>query len=108
MAWFREKEAKETVVVFENVTCYQKLPLILIGKYDMPACFSNQICPLKYAPQKCVWMDRPTCWNWLYEVSYREVRRRTFHPVILFVDNEQGDFEAFQMENVVVRCFTEM
>ena len=37
-----------------NATCCHKLPLMLIGNYNRPA---NQICPLEYAVQKCVWMD---------------------------------------------------
>jgi len=72
----------------------------------MPACFSNQTCPLKYDAQKCAWMDIPTFWNWFNEVFYPEVHRRTCHPVVFLMDNDPAHCEAFQRENVVVRYFT--
>ena len=63
-------------------------------------------------------MDIPTSWNWFNEVFYPEGRRKTCHLVLLLMDNAQGNFEGsmlnvhelnwenFQRENVVVRCFT--
>ena len=87
--------------------CCHKLPLMLIGKYNMPACFANKTCPFKYAEQKCAWMDNghPTCWNWFNEVSYPEEVKRTCQPVVLLMDNDLGLFEEFQRENVVVHHF---
>ena len=93
-------------MVCANATCCHKLSLMLIGKYIRPACFANQTCSLKYAAQKCAWMDIPTCWNWFNEVIYPVVRWRICHPVLLLMNNNPGCFEAFQRENVMVRYFT--
>ena len=68
------KRSKGAVVVYANATSFHKLPLMLIRKYNKPACFSNQTCPLKYAAQKCAWMDIPAFWNWFNDVFYLEVR----------------------------------
>ena len=94
------------VVVRVNATCCHKLPLVLLGKHNRPACFANQTCLFKYAAQKCASMDIPTCWNWFNEVFFPEVRRITCHPVLLLMDNAPGHFETFQGENVVVRWFS--
>ena len=83
----RRKAAKRTLVVCANATCCHKIPLKLIGKYNRPACFANQTDPLKYAAQKCVWMEIPAFCNWFNEVFYPVVRR-TCHPVLLLVDND--------------------
>ena len=61
-------------------------------------------------------MDIPTCWYWFNEVFYPEVRRKPCHLVMLLMDREifreillnvqELNWENFQRENVVVRCFT--
>ena len=98
-------ENSKSLVVCANATCCHKLLLIYIRKYIKQACFANQTCPLKYAAQKYVWINIPTCWNCFNEVFYPEVCRRTCHPILLLMNNAPGYFDPFQMENVVVRFF---
>ena len=78
-----------------------KLSLMLIGKYNRPACFANQTCSLKYAAQKCAWMDIPACWKWFNEVFYSERHGKTCHPVYCLwtMINGRG--------NALVRYFTD-
>ena len=97
----KRRKRKSNTVGLCNLTCCDIL--ILIWKYNRPACFANQACPLKYAAQKCVWKDIPTYWNWFNEVFYPEVRKRTCHPV--FFAHGSGNFETFQSENVMVAFF---
>ena len=68
--------------------------------------FPNKTFSLKYAAQKCAWMDIPKCWTWFNEIFYPEVRRRTCHQVVLLINNGPGHFEASQSQNIVVRYFT--
>ena len=93
-------------MICANDTCCHKLPLMLTGKYNRPACFANQTCLIKYAAHKCAWMNIPTCWNWFNAVFYLEVRRRTCHSVLLLMENDPEDFEAFQRKNIMVLYFT--
>ena len=81
-------------MVCANAPYRHKLLLMLTEKYNMSACFVNQTYPLKYVAQKCAWMDIPTCWNWINEVFYPDVRRRSCHPVLLLMD--PGYLEPFQ------------
>ena len=89
-------------MICANATCYHKLPLILIEKYNRPACFANQTCPLKYATRKRTMMNIPTISNWFNKEFYPGVRRRTCYPDLLLMDNDPGHFERFQRENVVM------
>ena len=101
----KKQKERVTLVVCANATGSHKLPLMMIGKYNKPACFNSQKCPLKYAAQKRAWMDIPTCWNWFNNVFFPEVRKRTSRPVLLLMDNAPGHFETFQRENVAVHFF---
>ena len=79
-----KKKAKERVslVVCANATGTHKIPCTLIGKAKFPTCIKNREWPVKYINQNKAWMDVSTCWKWLEEVFYSEVRKRTGRPIL--------------------------
>lgn len=62
------KQSKEqiTAMVCSNMDGSEKLPLLVIGKYERPRCFKNvKTLPVSYACNKKVWMTSSIFKYWL-------------------------------------------
>ena len=94
------------MVCANDIGCH-KLASMLIGKYNRPACFAHQKCPLKYGTQKYGWTFQRVGIDSM-KFLILSTQNNFCRPVLLIMDNDTGNFEAFQRENVVVRILLPM
>ncbi|XP_033225749.1 tigger transposable element-derived protein 2-like [Belonocnema kinseyi] len=102
------KEVKDRVTLMfaANATGSHKIPLLIIGKYAKPRCFTNvnmESLPATYAAQISAWMDRVLFLKWFTEVFLPEVRKK--HPdssrrVLLLLDNAPAHPSAEELNAI--------
>ncbi len=102
-----KKKAKDQVslIVCTNASGTHKIPYALIGKPKEPTCINDRQWPVLYFNQVKAWMDVKTCWKWLNEVFYPEMKKQTRHHILLLMDNAPGHFEAFECDNIRIVFF---
>jgi hypothetical protein len=96
------KQNKEclTLAVCYNVDCSDKLPLLVIGKYENPRCFKNinrNSVGCKYRSNPKAWMTQVIFFEWLKGFNARMVGRN----VLLIMDNYNTHIPLMQLTSVV-------
>ena len=82
------KQSKEwiTGMVCSNMDGSEKLPLLVIGKFERPRCFKNvKTLPVSYAFNKKAWMTSSIFEDWLRKLDRRFKTQR--RQVLMVVDN---------------------
>jgi hypothetical protein len=101
------KQNKEhlTLVVCCNVDGSDKLPLLVIGKYENPRCFKNvnrNSFGWKYRTNPKAWMIQVIFLEWLKRFDARMAGRN----VLLIMDNCSTHIPLMQLASVVTLCNT--
>ncbi len=96
------KQYKErlTLAVCCNVDGSDKLPLLVIGKYENPRCFKNvnrDSFGCKYRSNPKAWMTQVIFLEWLKRFD----ARMAGHNVLLFMDNCSAHIPLLQLASVV-------
>ena len=76
-----------TAFVYTNVSGSEKLPMVIIGKYQKLRCFRTKNPPFHYYSQRNTWGDGVTFRKWFWEVFMPLVRRKTNKKGALIMDN---------------------
>jgi hypothetical protein len=82
-----------------------KLPLLVIGKYENPHCFKNvnrDNFGCKYQSNPKAWMTQVIFLEWLKRFDARMARRN----VLLIMDNCSAHIPLMQLASVVTLCNT--
>ena len=75
-----------TILVCTNMTGYEKLPLLAIGKFKKPRCFRGVTClQTGYEANKNAWMTSTIFEEWIRK--WDEKLKRKERKIALFVDN---------------------
>jgi hypothetical protein len=75
-----------TVLVAANMDGSEKLPLLVIGKYENPRCFKNvKTLPVSYVANKKAWMTAALFEDWIKQLDRKMVLQN--RKILLFVDN---------------------
>jgi hypothetical protein len=101
------KQNKEclTLAVCCNVDGSDKLPLLIIGRYENPRCFKNinrDSFGCKYRSNPKAWMTQVIFLKWLKGFD----ARMAWHNVLLIMDNYSTHILLMQLASVVTLCNT--
>lgn len=100
------KKSKErvTVLLAVNADGSEKLPPLVIGKFQKPRCFkNNRILPTKYTFNKKAWMTTCVFEDWLHALDAKMGARN--RNILLFVDQCSAHPKHMSLRNVKVVFF---
>ncbi len=96
----KQNKERLTLAVCCNVDGSDKLPLLVIGKYENPRCFKNvnrNNFGCKYRSNSKAWMTQVIFLEWLKGFDARMARRNVF----LILDNYSAHISLMQLASVV-------
>jgi DDE superfamily endonuclease len=101
----KASKVRVTVLVGANMSGTEKLPLLVIGKYENPRCFKGKTKPLRYESNSKAWMRGDIFERYLDSLDRQFTRQN--RKVILFVDNCPAHPEprANSLKNIKIEFF---
>lgn len=97
------KRSKErlTLMVAANMSGTEKLPLLVIGKFENPRCFKGiKSLPVIYRANKKAWMVSFIFEEWLRNLDRRFLREK--RKVLLFVDNCAAHPKVLNLKSITL------
>lgn len=97
------KRSKErlTLMVAANMSGTEKLPLLVIGKFENPRCFKGiESLPVIYRANKKAWMVSFIFEEWLRNLDRRFLREK--RKVLLFVDNCAAHPKVLNLKSITL------
>jgi hypothetical protein len=96
----KQNKERLTPAVCYNANGLDKLPLLVIGKYENPCCFKNvnrDSFGCKYRSNSKAWMTQIIFLEWLKGFDARMARRN----VLLIMDNCSAHIPLMQLASIV-------
>jgi hypothetical protein len=80
-----------------------KLPLLVIGKSEIPRCFKNAILPCMYRAQKNAWMNCGVFHEYLAKLDNKLSHANK--KIIMFIDNGAAHSKEYKLQNQTIKFF---